>query len=142
MRVEQFVGQWLTIPESERSRMPGPGLPLGRNSRLGAGMVLGSRVWDVRSKVRIHAGPMRYSDFARILAPRGAGQKRMRDILRTYLGIGMDFELQVEIEPGTAPPLRLGGDESAGTRLGENGWLSALPASTAVLPATFSLDGR
>lgn len=141
MRVEQLVGRWLHIPLAERSRMAGAGT-LARHNGIGAGLALGDRVWDVQSKMRVHAGPIRYAEFARLLAPGGPGQARMRDLLRTYLGIGMDFELSVELEQGSAPPLRLSSDARGGSRLGVNGWLCAAPGTARVAPAVFSLDGR
>src|SRR5262249_43900185 len=50
VRIEEFVGEWISIDRRERTY-------LGRESaRLGNSAVLGARVWDHQSKFRIHMG--------------------------------------------------------------------------------------
>jgi type VI secretion system protein ImpH len=43
VRVENFVGHWMDLPESERTRLG----QLGSGAQLGVGAVIGSRVWIV-----------------------------------------------------------------------------------------------
>ena len=119
--------------------MPGRDSPRTDAGRLGGGLAIGNRVWDVQSKLRIHAGPISYEEFADLLAPKRPGQRRMRDIVRTYVGIEFDFDLFVHLKPGSAPPLELGGRGPGGARLGENSWMAASPASAVAAPALFEL---
>ena len=137
--VEQFVGRWLTVPESDRSRLGAREDGRSELGQLGAGISLGSRVWDIQSKVRVHAGPMRYDEFAEMLAPKRPGQRRFHDLVRFYLGLEFDFDLVVHLKPGTAPPLRLGGAPATGARLGENTWMSSTPSVSNTAPAVFAM---
>ncbi|MEJ2375596.1 MAG: type VI secretion system baseplate subunit TssG, partial [Pseudolabrys sp.] len=62
VRVEEFVGQWLILPAREHSRL-GDGK---ESAVLGKGTVLGARVWDRQSKIRLWVGPLtleQYEDF-------------------------------------------------------------------------------
>ncbi len=139
VRAEQFVGRWLAVPDEEQSRLPCADFPRGRNNVLGAGLLLGARVWDVCSKVRIHVGPLSAAQFE-MLEPGSLGVERVRDLVFSYLEIGTDAELSVELAPGCAPGLRLSGNEPRNSRLGCDAWLSAHPASARPSPAVISLD--
>lgn len=133
VRVEQFVGQWLAIPPNERST-----LSAASCAGLGQGFVLGSRSFDVGSKVCIHAGPLEYSAYERV-APGRDGHERLRTLSRLYLGPGVDFDLSLELAPGNARPVRLGGGGPDGTQLGRNGWLASDAATARVEPAVFCM---
>jgi type VI secretion system protein ImpH len=106
IHIEQFVGHWLDIPEEEQTRMAGPA-PGSNAPGLGQGMSAGRRVWDVRSKVRVHAGPLRRDQFERI-APGTPGGARLVAITRRFLGPWIDFDLRVELAPGEVPRATLG----------------------------------
>lgn len=136
VRIEQFVGQWLDIPPGQRSSLAA--FPLADAPGLGQGFVLGSRTFDVRSKIRVHAGPLSYRQY-RAIVPGSPGHDRLRDLTRLYLGPGMDFDLVVELAPGMAPPFRLGGDEEGAASLGRSGWLVDNPATARVEPAVFCM---
>src|SRR6185503_1207243 len=133
VRVEQFVGQWLTIPPGERST-----LSTSSSAGLGQGFVLGTRSFDVGSKICVHAGPLGYDQYLGV-APGSDGHERLRGLTRLYLGPGVDFDLSLELAPGSARPPRLGGDGPGGTRLGRNGWLASEPATARVEPAVFCM---
>jgi len=143
--LEQFVGRWLELAPADLSRMPDRKHPLGSNNRLGGGMILGSRVWDVQSMIRIRAGPMTYADFES-LVPGSAGRERLRSIVDTYVGIGFDCELHAILEPNAAPRLRLGGTAarseplSPDSRLGLNTFLQSRSDDDCSRSATFSLS--
>jgi type VI secretion system protein ImpH len=53
-RIEEFVGQWIDIPESDRLRV-GKDRAIGR---LGESAVVGARTWDCTQKFRIVIGPL------------------------------------------------------------------------------------
>jgi len=52
VRVEPFVGHWMRLPESERTRLGGSWARLGRDA------IVGSSVWDRQYKIRLHLGPL------------------------------------------------------------------------------------
>lgn len=140
VRVDQFVGRWLTVPEEERTRLCATGGARAlSNNVLGAGVLVGERVWDVGSKIRIHLGPLTADQFER-LEPGSSGVQRLRDLVFAYLDLGTDAELSVELAPGCAPALRVDSRDDRTARLGCDAWLSAHPAKASPSPAVISLD--
>jgi type VI secretion system protein ImpH len=124
IRVEQFHGRWLPIAESDRSRLPAAERPSGAFCRLGEDMVIGERIHDVQSTVRLVVGPVGYADF-RALLPDGLGARGFGDLAAVALGPEMSFRLSIELLPDELPPLRLERDDhpETGSRLGWNTWL-------------------
>lgn len=108
--VEQFVGHWMRIEESDQSR-------LGASS-LGQNAVLGRRVWDRQSKIRLRVGPLdaaQYMDFL----PSGSALPALVDWVRFYTGGELFWDVQLRLRRAEVPATRLG----AGSRLGWNAWL-------------------
>jgi type VI secretion system protein ImpH len=128
IRVRQFQGQWLKFELSNRSR-------LGReeeHSRLGTDLVIGERVWDVQSKVRICVGPLRYEQFLEFLPDRSPVRERkafflLVHLVRLYVGPELDFDVQLLLLAGSVPNCHLAGRQASGARLGWNSWLKSVP---------------
>ena len=122
IRVEQFVGRWLSLEPQDQTRLASPDEPEGRNARLGAGAIAGARVWNVQSVIEIIAGPLTLPEFLSLLpGARWLGQ--IGDAVRMYVGLALDIrvrpQLAAESVPGTylaasreldrsRPPARLG----------------------------------
>jgi len=120
VRLEQFVGHWMPLPPEVRSQIG----RLGDGNRLGSSLVLGKSVWDCQHKFRIVIGPLGYADYQRFL-PGGDSLRRLRDWVRAYVGLHLDWDLRLVLVKEQMPPLRLGG----ATRMGWSSWLaSAAPA--------------
>jgi type VI secretion system protein ImpH len=66
VRVLQFQGQWLRLPLSSQSSMKGD----GGNNALGKDLVVGERVWDVQSKIRLRLGPLGGDQFREFIPDR------------------------------------------------------------------------
>lgn len=118
MEVQEFAGGWLQLGQGERTSLRGEGAPLG------AGAVLGGRVWDRQHKIRIVAGPLSYDEYQAFLPPAEADGadgvaapvlRQLVDWMRLYLGFELQWELQLILARGDVPPLRLG-------RKGRLGW--------------------
>jgi len=126
IRVEQFQARWLPIAEDDRTLLPSPDKPQGSFCRLGEDMVIGERIHDIQSTVRLIVGPVGYSDF-RALLPDGTNSRGFGDLAAIALGPEMSFRLSIEIRPDELPPLRLEGKDhpETGSRLGWNTWLHA-----------------
>ncbi len=126
IRVEQFYGRWLPIAESDRTRLPSSSRPKGAFCRLGDDMVVGERIHDVQSTVRLIVGPVGYADF-RALLPDGTGSRGFGDLAAVALGPEMSFRLSIELLPDELPSLRLEREDhpETGNRLGWNTWLHA-----------------
>jgi type VI secretion system protein ImpH len=100
--VEQWTGQWMQLAKAERSR-------LGRRggAALGQSAVLGGSVWDVQHKFRITLGPLRLEQYRRFL-PGGADLARLRDLVRTWVGIEFAWDLKLILMCKEVPTLNLG----------------------------------
>lgn len=140
-KVEQFQGQWLYLSQEDRSKMPGPGEPLGRNNQLGMSVVLGEKVWDVQSRFRVRLGPMSYEKYCQFL-PSGDGLDAVLALIRVYVGPEFDFDVQPVLAAGQVPALRLGGDAASGARLGWNAWVKSQSYEQDFAGALFSEESR
>ena len=114
VRVEEFVGHWMKLPESERSR-----LAAGNDSiRLGSGAVLGAKVWDRQHKIRLWMGPLTLAQYEGFL-PGGKALARLVAWVRQYLSFELEWDVRLALAAGEVPALRLG---QVG-RLGWTAWL-------------------
>ena len=74
VRVQSFVGAWLTLPEADRSSLGGP----PDSGRLGGGALLGRQVWSRQHKFRLVFGPLSLADYRRLLPGGSSFAKRWR----------------------------------------------------------------
>jgi len=107
--IEQFVGHWMKLPESQRSRLGVPG-----GTTLGRDAVIGQQVWDRQHKFRIHLGPLTLPQYESFL-PGGANLRKLLDWVRTYLCFEFQWDMRLTLENREVPVSRLG-------RYGRLGW--------------------
>lgn len=142
IRVEQFQGQWLAIAATDRTVLPSKGKPRGRFCQLGDNMVVGNRVYDIQSTVRLVIGPLTYPAF-RALLPDGANARGFVDLAAVSLGPDIACRIALQLKATDVPPLKLArtDDPISGSRLGWNTWLAsdrqrAQPAQVDIEPAS------
>jgi type VI secretion system protein ImpH len=119
--IEQFHGQWLGIDPADQTQ-------LGSVGQLGVNTVAGERVWDVQSKVRVRLGPLAYRDYESFLPDRLPTSERkafflLSHLVRLYVGLDMDFDVQLVLRAAEVPACRLEVNGGLGPRLGWNTWL-------------------
>jgi len=112
-KVEEFVGEWLPIPESSRGR-------LGR-ARLGD-VVIGELSFQRASKFRLHLGPMDFETYAGFL-PGGDRLAALVAMVRNWTGDSLDWDAVLILRDEETPPPCLGGKG----RLGWSLWLGDGP---------------
>ena len=135
VRVEQFVGRWMPLPEAERSR-------IGRRAasrrmataQLGQSAVLGRAVFDRQHHFRVHIGPLSLAAFEALL-PVGRALPALQALLTHYAGLEYGWDLRLELDKTQTPPCRPG----ISGRLGWTTWLGAPPGSQ---PAALTLQLR
>jgi type VI secretion system protein ImpH len=110
--IEEFVGHWMALGVAERSALSREGAPLG------AGAVLGRRVWDRQHKFRIRLGPLTLAQYQSFL-PGGSPLRELTDWVRTYLCFELDWDVRLLLKHDEVPKLALGGQH----RLGWTTWL-------------------
>ena len=111
VKVEEFVGEWLTLPEEARWR-------LGRAGVLGQSTVAGARTWQRQSRFRIVFGPLNEDDFHSLL-PGGARLRRLVALVRNYTGDSLNWDVRLHLEDRVKRLFRLG----CAARLGWTSWL-------------------
>jgi len=116
--VQSFVGRWLPLPPETICRLG----TTPETGSLGATTIVGSRFWDSQMTFRIRMGPMKLSDFERML-PTGQSFPRLRDWVLNYGGEQFFWDVQLVLEAKAVPRTCLG---RAG-RLGWTTWLQTKP---------------
>ena len=111
VRVQQFVGSWLSLE-------PGDRWQLGAPARLGMDTSIGDRVWSRSAKFRLCIGPLSRAEYAALL-PGGDALARLVAIVRGYVGDALDWDVNLVLRADAVPRATLGGD----TRLGQTSWI-------------------
>lgn len=120
LEVQQFQGQWLYLEPPNRSLLPTAGRPLGQNCQLGRNIIVGDRVWSIESRFRIRLGPLSLTEF-RSLMPGGDTLRNLAQLVRTFVGLSLDFDVQPVLRGSEVPELVL--DSQNPVRLGYDTWI-------------------
>jgi len=128
VRVLQFQGQWLRLDAGSQSRFSAE----GGNTELGLNVVVGERVWDVRSTIRIQLGPLSYRQFVSFIPDQAPVPDRknffkLMHLVRLYVGPELKVEVQLILKGSEIPPCQLRRSAPDGPRLGWNCWFSNKP---------------
>ena len=110
VRLEQFVGEWLDMPQ--RSQMRLGESPL--TGMLGQNTTLGSRAWECQQKFRLSFGPLDMEDYQRLL-PGGTSLTALIAIVRNYVGDEFDWDAHLILKKECVQPAKLG-------EFGQLGW--------------------
>jgi len=118
--LDEFVGEWLALPESDIFRMGQK-----RSSATMGSIILGAEVWSCQHKFRVVMGPVGYADYLSLLpdAPRIG---RLTALVRNYAGDEWAWDVNLVLKREEVPKLRLDGQ----SRLGWTAWLGQRTAET------------
>lgn len=127
--IEQFVGEWIAIPQRNWSR-------LGEaNCALGLDALLGARTWVCAGKFRVILGPLSLDEFDRFL-PGSSRLEELTELVRTYAGDELGWDLRLVLAmPWRAMELGRG-------RLGWNSWIGLEPETWSRAEFTFDPASR
>jgi len=119
VEVEEFDGTWLQLPPHERSALPSR-KRAGRFNALGVDAAIGSRSWDLQSRIRLRIGPLSLEQFDALMPDRLLFH-RLAGLVRAYLGGETRFALNpiLAVAEVPKPTVRRG----ARAALGWNAWL-------------------
>jgi type VI secretion system protein ImpH len=115
--VRQFQGQWLRLDPPDRTALG------ARHNELGNGCLLGRRIWDEQSKIRLTLGPLSLHDYLRFL-PDTAAFRSLGQLTRLYVHLELDIEVQLILRAEDVPELRLDPVPGRKPRLGRTTWLN------------------
>ena len=118
VEIEQFVGQWVDLPEDCRLR-------LGESSdtgTLGRTATVGARIWERQQKFRIRLGPVDLAAYGSLL-PGGDALKRFTTLVRDYVAEELQWDINLILHKDEVPLLMLDGTRE----LGWTTWLASRP---------------
>lgn len=111
VRIEQHVAQWLAIAQEDRSRLGHarnrpersalPAAQLGRSANAG------HAVRDRQFKFRVVLGPLLLAQYHGFL-PGGSAWPALRDWVRQYAGLDLQWDVQLVLAQAELPAPRLG----------------------------------
>ena len=128
VEIDEFVGSWLELDPTERTR-------LGQaNSRLGTDCVAGASMYTVSDKFRIRVFVRDIKHFREFL-PGSAVARQIADAVFLYVGREYDWDMELAIPAGQITPVRLGQDAQIG-------WTSWMSPNWAKTDETFRRDAR
>lgn len=117
--VTENVGHWLDIPQDEQCS-----LGSGNMLSLGAGVVIGGRIWDRQLRFRLTLGPMPLATYQKLF-PGSASLDALRDLVKFYTHRELFADVRLVLDHKEYPGCSLG----SGARLGLSSWLHATPPS-------------
>jgi type VI secretion system protein ImpH len=106
----EFIGQWISLLQKDRSRLGEP----AANAKLGETLIVGSSSWESQQKFRIRIGPMTFREYKALL-PGGDGFLRLAAWVWLYVGEELEWEAQLILTKLEVPPVCL-------ARQGHLGW--------------------
>lgn len=110
--VDQYVGEWLIIPQEERSYLGA--------ARLGVDTTIGEKAFSAQSRIAIRTARLNFEEYEALL-PDGDLFDQLRDAVRHILGLGMAWEMRPILKVSEIPKCALDGNR----RLGWDTWISA-----------------
>jgi type VI secretion system protein ImpH len=139
VEVVQFQGQWLRLEAANCTSLGSQ----ARNNAMGMNVIVGDRVWDVQSKIRVRLGPLTYEQFEAFLPdPTGVPERKalflLAQLVRLYVGPEMDAEFQLVLRKEEVPSCSFGPAKAGiGSRLGWNTWSRRKPKNHDAEEAVF-----
>ncbi len=113
VRLVEFVGHWMDIPERLQTR-------LGQAfNGLGRGAMVGARVFQRQDRAELRLGPLSLSRFLALVTDRRA-LAAIRRAIRFVAGADIEYDLRLVLAADEVPEPRLGK-----VALGRTGWLGA-----------------
>lgn len=91
VEIEQFVGQWYTLPKEHQSTL---GMA---NAELGVSALSGQRVWQRDLRIGVKIGPLRKKEFAQFL-PKQVASRALEQMLKMLVGLTLEFEVQLVLK--------------------------------------------
>jgi len=117
--IDQLVGEWRELPQEDQACL---GVA---NVDLGAGVMLGRRIYGCDARVRLRIGPLDRQRYESFLPGRGAAT-HLAALLALHCGVGMTYEVYLVQRAADQRGVRL--DASEDVRLGISARLLTKPA--------------
>ncbi len=119
VKVRQFVGQWVTLSESDLNRIG------EANCVLGGNLTVGEQVYDLGGAFCITIGPVNWQTYVGFV-PGGRLFSQIRALTKLYCCDPLTFNIEVRLLPNEVPETQLTSDATSG-RLGLTSWVRTGP---------------
>ncbi len=120
--ITSFVGNWLVLEVNDRSRLSSR-ISIG-SQKLGYGIMLGRRSWDVASKISIHIGSIDFETYKGFL-PGTDVYMNMKKLVESYVPTHIQVDLFFKVHDVRSGGAKLG----SGLRLKQDAWLQGSKSS-------------
>lgn len=120
VKLEQFVGQWIEAPPSEQSGLG------GACSTLGVSTVLGQRMWDQQTKIRLRIGPLDQTKSSEFQPGRSAAVV-LRQLVEICVGQSLSCDVTLVLHKDAAPLSVMNSHAPIPMSLGINTWARTSP---------------
>lgn len=119
-KIEQFFGQWLELSSSDTTK-------LGKeNHKLGFRTIVGTRIWDQRSKFRVRLGPLTVAQYLAFL-PNGSAYKPLKSLVTFIAGKENDYDVRLILKKEQVPATILTTKAKRRPMLGWTSFLKSTP---------------
>jgi len=122
VEVIQFIERRLRLEPEDRTTL---GLFAGRSNTLGVDLIVGDRMEDVSGTFRIRFGSLSKDQFV-ALAPDGDLIRRITEMTRLFVGVGIAFEFQLVLQAILVPDCLVSSNSITGRRLGRDTWVKSV----------------
>ena len=112
VEVDEFVGGFLAFERADLSRLG------GANARLGQDLLLGASAYSVEDRIRLRVMARDLPEYERLL-PSGDLCLPLADLVFSYLGDELEWDVELALPVEAVEPLRLGRTG----RLGYTSWV-------------------
>lgn len=119
VKLREFVGHWLEIPQPLQTRLG------QQHCGLGKGAMIGARVFQRQDRAELSLGPLSLTRYLGLIRD-GKALAAIRRAIRFVAGADVEYDLRLELAHDEVPEPRLGQ-----TALGRNGWLGGKPKAKA-----------
>ena len=133
VQLTPWHGRWMSLPDNALT-------PLGgASTRLGQGALVGTRVWDCHSHMRLRLGPMGFARFSDFL-PDGTALPALQSLIRHYTSDEWHIETTLRLKAREVPATRLGRAKGNAPRLSRTSWLGNCPRQHDAEDVKFDMD--
>ncbi|MBA9034716.1 type VI secretion system baseplate subunit TssG (plasmid) [Rhizobium leguminosarum] len=112
IRLREFVGVWMDIPQRLQSCLAGAYAQLGRSATIGP------RTFQRQQRIELSVGPLTLSDYTAFL-PGSDRHRALKTAIRDLVGNGLDIDVRLVLAKEEVPASRL-----SKARLGHIAWLA------------------
>ncbi|OAN11067.1 hypothetical protein A3K86_19025 [Photobacterium jeanii] len=134
VEIEEFVGRWVPLQESEQTMLGTSFDPEGQHAQLGNSTVLGTKVWDVNAAIRVVLR-VNNPDLAGDLIHKGKRIQQLDHLAKHFVPQSTQVNWQLQTQYRDLPQACLNGKSQLGLSA-----MLGMPASMASEPVTISIS--